>query len=76
MQAFSSQLEVYNFPLRERPREELNRLEITKARRRIEMAELEVSCSVTVFVLKLFIQTFSARPTGSRIKPLAILDCR
>jgi hypothetical protein len=43
VQAFNSLLEVYNFPLKDRPREELQELEVLKARRRIEIAELTVN---------------------------------
>jgi len=37
-------LEVYNFPLRERSEEEKSHLEVVKAQRRVEIAELLVRC--------------------------------
>jgi hypothetical protein len=43
LQAFNTPLEVYNFPLIERQRSEIEHLEVVKARRRIEMAELAVN---------------------------------
>ena len=45
VQAFNSSLEVANFPLKERSRETLSRLEVVTARRKVEIREMEVSDS-------------------------------
>lgn len=43
IQAFNSNLEVANFPLKERSPQTLKKLEAVSARRRIEMKELMVN---------------------------------
>lgn len=50
--AFGTQLEVYNFPLKERPRSEVEELNILKARRRIEIAELDARKHIVDRVLE------------------------
>ncbi|XP_059155950.1 cilia- and flagella-associated protein 43-like [Physella acuta] len=55
LQAFNSQLEVSNFPLRERPQELIRQIETVSVRRKIELRELQARNLIAEFAPKFII---------------------